>query len=139
MTPNTALASEEQVLESVQAAAIKKVFDEYCDKVGFDQIAGIFGKGVTVEVGDMLGFPAEAYDDLLRWSDDLIRASTADPDSRRAIRRRTANATSEPATAQVDSTTIISSRRHDSPISRATAASGRKTERSNSPGARTFW
>jgi magnesium chelatase subunit I len=46
--------SEEQVLESVQAGAIKKVFDEYCDKVGFDQIAGIFGKGVTVEVGDML-------------------------------------------------------------------------------------
>ena len=30
-------------------------------------------------IADMLGFPPEAYDDLLRWSDDLIRATTLDP------------------------------------------------------------
>src|SRR5262249_54395678 len=30
-------------------------------------------------IADMLGFPPDAYDDLLRWSDDLIRATTADP------------------------------------------------------------
>jgi cytochrome P450 family 142 subfamily A polypeptide 1 len=30
-------------------------------------------------IADMLGFPPESYDDLLRWSDDLIRATTADP------------------------------------------------------------
>jgi cytochrome P450 family 142 subfamily A polypeptide 1 len=30
-------------------------------------------------IADMLGFPPEAYDDLLRWSDDLIRATTIDP------------------------------------------------------------
>ena len=30
-------------------------------------------------IADMLGFPPEAYDDLLRWSDDLIRATTANP------------------------------------------------------------
>jgi cytochrome P450 family 142 subfamily A polypeptide 1 len=30
-------------------------------------------------IADMLGFPPEAYDDLLRWSDDLIRATTAEP------------------------------------------------------------
>jgi cytochrome P450 family 142 subfamily A polypeptide 1 len=30
-------------------------------------------------IADMLGFPPEAYDDLLRWSDDLIRASTVEP------------------------------------------------------------
>jgi cholest-4-en-3-one 26-monooxygenase len=29
-------------------------------------------------IADMLGFPPEAYDDLLRWSDDLIRATTLD-------------------------------------------------------------
>jgi cytochrome P450 family 142 subfamily A polypeptide 1 len=29
-------------------------------------------------IADMLGFPPDAYDDLLRWSDDLIRATTAD-------------------------------------------------------------
>ena len=30
-------------------------------------------------IADMLGFPPESYDDLLRWSDDLIRGTTADP------------------------------------------------------------
>ena len=30
-------------------------------------------------IADMLGFPPEAYDDLLRWSDDLIRGTTASP------------------------------------------------------------
>jgi cholest-4-en-3-one 26-monooxygenase len=30
-------------------------------------------------IADMLGFPPGAYDDLLRWSDDLIRATTVDP------------------------------------------------------------
>jgi cytochrome P450 family 142 subfamily A polypeptide 1 len=30
-------------------------------------------------IADMLGFPPDAYDDLLHWSDDLIRATTIDP------------------------------------------------------------
>src|SRR3954451_22167481 len=30
-------------------------------------------------IADMLGFPPDAYDDLLRWSDDLIRGTTVDP------------------------------------------------------------
>ena len=30
-------------------------------------------------IADMLGFPPDAYDNLLRWSDDLIRATTSDP------------------------------------------------------------
>ncbi len=56
--------SEQQVIEAVQAAAIKTVFDEYCDKHGFDEIVEIFGKGVTVEVGDLL--PSSAYADRLK-------------------------------------------------------------------------
>ncbi len=52
--------TEQQVIESVQAAAIKKVFDEYCDQHGFEEISSIFGKGVAVEVGDMLPSPAYA-------------------------------------------------------------------------------
>jgi cytochrome P450 family 142 subfamily A polypeptide 1 len=32
-------------------------------------------------IADMLGFPPDAYDDLLRWSDDLIRATTADAEA----------------------------------------------------------
>jgi cytochrome P450 family 142 subfamily A polypeptide 1 len=30
-------------------------------------------------IADMLGFPPDAYHDLLRWSDDLVRGTTADP------------------------------------------------------------
>lgn len=56
--------SEQQVIEAVMVQAIKVVFDEYCDQHGFDEIAGIFGKGVTIEVGDML--PASAYADRLK-------------------------------------------------------------------------
>jgi cytochrome P450 family 142 subfamily A polypeptide 1 len=32
-------------------------------------------------IADMLGFPPESYDDLLRWSDDLIRGTTMNPDT----------------------------------------------------------
>ena len=30
-------------------------------------------------IAEMLGFPPDCYDDLLRWSDDLIRGTTVDP------------------------------------------------------------
>ncbi len=51
--------TEQQVIEAIQIETVKKVFDEYCDRHGFDEIAGIFGKGVTIEVGDLL--PSEDY------------------------------------------------------------------------------
>jgi magnesium chelatase subunit I len=46
--------SEQQVLEAIQAEAIKAVFEEYVDRHGLDEIAQIFGQGVKIEVGDML-------------------------------------------------------------------------------------
>ncbi len=51
--------SEKQVLESIVAEAVRAVFDEYVDKHGLDDIADVFGKGVKVEVGDML--PSSDY------------------------------------------------------------------------------
>jgi magnesium chelatase subunit I len=51
--------TEKQVLDSIQAEAIKTVFDEYVDKHGLEEIAEIFGKGVKLEVGDML--PSSHY------------------------------------------------------------------------------
>ena len=56
--------SEQQVLEAVQAAAIKQVFDEYVDKNGIEAIGDLFGKGVKIEVGDLL--PSSAYADRLK-------------------------------------------------------------------------
>jgi magnesium chelatase subunit I len=56
--------SEKQVLEAVQAEAIKTVFDEYVDRHGLDEIADVFGKGVKIEVGDML--PSRQYAERLK-------------------------------------------------------------------------
>jgi len=51
--------SEKQVLEAITAEAVSKVFEEYVDKHGLDEISDVFGKGVKIEVGDML--PSSAY------------------------------------------------------------------------------
>ncbi len=56
--------SEKQVLDAVQAEAIKIVFDEYVDKHGLDDIASAFGKGVKIEVGDLL--PSAQYAERLK-------------------------------------------------------------------------
>ena len=51
--------SEKQVLEAIVADAIRIVFDEYVDKNGLAEIAEVFGKGVKIEVSDML--PSAEY------------------------------------------------------------------------------
>jgi len=48
----------------VQVEAVKTVFDEYADQHGLAEIGEIFGKGVKIEVGDML--PSSAYADRLQ-------------------------------------------------------------------------
>ncbi len=54
---------EGQVLEALVAEAVRTVFEEYVSRHGLDEIAAIFGKGMRVEVGDML--PSKAYADRL--------------------------------------------------------------------------
>ena len=51
--------NEKQVLDNVIAEAIGTVFDEYVNQHGLAEIAEIFGKGVKIEVGDMI--PSEEY------------------------------------------------------------------------------
>ena len=51
--------SEKQVLEAIAADAIRIVFEEYVDKNGLAEIAEVFGKGVKIEVSDML--PSAEY------------------------------------------------------------------------------
>jgi len=79
--------SEKQVLEAVVADAIKTVFEEYVDKNGLEEISNVFGKGVKIEVGDLL--PSSHYAERLKrvpkaWekafevnpaSSDAVRAS----------------------------------------------------------------
>ena len=56
--------SERQVLEAILAEAIKTVFEEYVEKAGLEEIAQAFGKGVKIEVGDLL--PSKLYAERLR-------------------------------------------------------------------------
>jgi magnesium chelatase subunit I len=56
--------SERQVLDAIIAEAIRIVFEEYVEKTGLEEIAQVFGKGVKIEVGDML--PSSHYAERLR-------------------------------------------------------------------------
>jgi magnesium chelatase subunit I len=56
--------SERQVLDAIAAEAIKDVFEEYVDEHGLPEIGEIFGKGVKIEVGDML--PSSHYAERLK-------------------------------------------------------------------------
>ncbi len=51
--------SERQVLESIVAESIRAVFEEYVDQHGLEEIGEVFGKGIKIEVGDML--PSAEY------------------------------------------------------------------------------
>jgi magnesium chelatase subunit I len=56
--------SERQVLDAVLAEAIGIVFHEYVEEHGLAEIAEIFGRGVKIEVGDML--PSGHYAERLK-------------------------------------------------------------------------
>ncbi len=56
--------SERQVLDNIIAEAINVVFTEYVTENGLDDIAEIFGKGVRIEVGDMI--PSSQYAERLK-------------------------------------------------------------------------
>jgi magnesium chelatase subunit I len=56
--------SEKQVLESIIAEATRIVFEEYVTKHGLDEIVRVFGRGVKIEVGDML--PSSHYAERLQ-------------------------------------------------------------------------
>lgn len=56
--------SERQVLEAIQAEAIRLVFEEYVDRAGLEEIVQVFGKGVKIEVGDLL--PSSHYAERLK-------------------------------------------------------------------------
>ena len=78
--------TEQQVLDAVMAEAIGAVFGEYIEEHGLGEIAEIFGKGVKIEVGDML--PSSHYAALLQrvppvW-DKAFEVNSSDSDAVRA-------------------------------------------------------
>ncbi len=78
--------TERQVLDAVIAEAIQTVFSEYVEQHGLAEIAEIFGKGVRIEVGDML--PSSEYAKRLErvppaW-DKAFEVNAADDEAVRA-------------------------------------------------------
>lgn len=78
--------SEKQVLESIIADAIRVVFEEYIDEHGLEEITEAFGKGVKIEVGDML--PSSEYVKRLKripkaW-EKAFEVNAGDSDAMRA-------------------------------------------------------
>jgi magnesium chelatase subunit I len=74
--------TERQVLDAIQAEAIRDVFGEYVDRHGLAEIAEIFSKGVKIEVGDML--PSSLYAERLKrmppaWEKAFEVNASSDP------------------------------------------------------------
>jgi cytochrome P450 family 142 subfamily A polypeptide 1 len=65
--------------ESTIRGICTSIIDRVAPKGECDFVWDIAAPLPLLLIADMLGFPPEAYDDLLRWSDDLIRATRADP------------------------------------------------------------
>src|SRR5690242_16041718 len=66
-------------------ATIRRIFTEIIDRVApkgsCDFVWDIAAPLPLLLIADMLGFPPDAYEDLLRWSDDMIRGTTiGDPE-----------------------------------------------------------
>jgi cholest-4-en-3-one 26-monooxygenase len=64
-------------------STIRRICTEIIDRVAprgqCDFVWDIAAPLPLLLIADLLGFPSSSYDDLLRWSDDLIRATTVDP------------------------------------------------------------
>lgn len=58
-------------------AICNEIIDKVCEKGECDFVWDIAAPLPLILIGDMLGFPRESYEDLLEWSDDLIRGTTA--------------------------------------------------------------
>ena len=74
--------SERQILDALVAEAVRKVFEEYVDRHGLEEIAKIFSQGVKIEVGDLL--PSSAYTERLRrvppaWDKAFELNASGDP------------------------------------------------------------
>jgi cytochrome P450 family 142 subfamily A polypeptide 1 len=70
-TPRRVRDKQAQIAEICDA-----IIDRVCDKGECDFVWDIAAPLPLLLIGDMLGFERDAYDDLLRWSDDMIRGTT---------------------------------------------------------------
>jgi cholest-4-en-3-one 26-monooxygenase len=66
-------------MEGVVAAHCRRIVDRVCETGTCDFVWDVSAPLPLMMIAELLGFEPEVYDDLLRWSDDLMRATTIDP------------------------------------------------------------
>lgn len=75
-TPKRVRAKESEIV-----AICDMIIDRVCERGECDFVWDIAAPLPLLLIGDMLGFPRSSFDDLLRWSDDLIRGTTVRDDA----------------------------------------------------------
>ena len=63
--------------ESSIRAICTEIIDRVCERGSCDFVWDVAAPLPLLLIAEMLGFERDAYDDLLRWSDDLMRGTTA--------------------------------------------------------------
>jgi cholest-4-en-3-one 26-monooxygenase len=71
-------------MEQTVIALCHRILDRVCESGECDFVWDVAALLPLMVIADLLGFDLDAHDDLLRWSDDLMRATTANPTPERA-------------------------------------------------------
>ncbi len=66
-------------LEGTVAGMCRRIIDRISEVGACDFVWDVAAPLPLLVIADLLGFESDAHDDLLRWSDDLLRATTLDP------------------------------------------------------------
>jgi cytochrome P450 family 142 subfamily A polypeptide 1 len=66
-------------LEGMVDVFCGRIIDRICEQRSCDFVWDVAAPLPLLVIAALLGFDEDAYDDLLRWSDDLLRATTLDP------------------------------------------------------------
>ena len=69
-------------MEETVAGLCRRIVDRVCEAGSCDFVWDVAAPLPLMVIADLLGFGEDAHDDLLRWSDDMLRATsaTAPPD-----------------------------------------------------------
>ena len=66
-------------MEGLVTAHSRRIVDRVCETGTCDFVWDVAAPLPLMMIAELLGFEPEVHDDLLHWSDDLIRATTIDP------------------------------------------------------------
>ncbi len=64
-------------MEDTVAGLCRRIVDRVCEAGSCDFVWDVAAPLPLMVIADLLGFGEDAYDDLLRWSDDMLRATSA--------------------------------------------------------------